>query len=71
MELQPESATEFSIGYFVNSDKEVVSIMEQSKKAGAKIIKPAHKTFWGGFQATSRTPTGTYEKLAIILRGKF
>ncbi len=49
LKLQPESATEFSIGYFVNSDKEVVTVMEQAKKAGAKIIKPAQKTFWGGY----------------------
>lgn len=49
LNLQPESATEFSIGYFVNSDKEVVTIMEQAKKAGAKIIKPAQKSFWGGY----------------------
>ena len=49
LKLQPVSATEFSIGYFVNSDKEVVTIMEQAKKAGAKIIKPAQKTFWGGY----------------------
>ena len=49
LKLQPESATEFSIGYFVNSDKEVITIMEQAKNAGAKIIKPAQKTFWGGF----------------------
>ena len=49
LNLQPESATEFSIGYFVNSDKEVDTIMKQAKKAGAKIIKPAQKTFWGGY----------------------
>ena len=49
LKLQPESATEFSIGYFVNSDKEVNTVIEQAKKAGAKIIKPAQKTFWGGY----------------------
>ena len=49
LKLQPESATEFSIGYFVNNDKEVDTIMEQAKQAGAKIIKPAQKTFWGGY----------------------
>src|SRR5579872_2756160 len=49
IKLQPESATEFSIGYFVNNDKEVDTIMKQAKKAGAKIIKPAQKTFWGGY----------------------
>jgi uncharacterized protein len=49
LKLQTESATEFSIGHFVNNDKEVDSIMENAKKAGAKIIKPAQKTFWGGY----------------------
>ncbi len=49
LKLEPESATEFSIGYFVNNNKEVNAIMEQAKKAGAKIIKPAQKTFWGGY----------------------
>lgn len=46
--LQPGSATEFSVGYFVNSDQEVDAIMEQAKKAGATITKPAQKAFWGG-----------------------
>lgn len=46
---QAESATEFSIGYFVNSEKEVDAIMERAKKAGAKITKPAQKAFWGGY----------------------
>lgn len=49
IQLQPASATEFSIGYFVNSELEVDTIMQQAEKAGAKIIKPAQKTFWGGY----------------------
>jgi uncharacterized protein len=49
LEQQPESATEFSIGHLVNTDKKVDSIMEQAERAGAKIIKPAQKTFWGGY----------------------
>ena len=47
--LRAESATEFSIGYFVNSEKEVDAVMEQAKKAGANITKPAQKSFWGGY----------------------
>src|ERR1700733_9923814 len=39
LNLQQQSATEFSIGHFVNSDKEVDAIMEQAKKAGATITK--------------------------------
>lgn len=46
---QSESTTEFSIGYLVNNEEEVKIIMEQAEKAGAKIIKPAQKTFWGGY----------------------
>jgi uncharacterized glyoxalase superfamily protein PhnB len=46
---QPASATEFSIGHFVNSKEEVDMIMQQAETAGAKIIKPAQKTFWGGY----------------------
>ncbi len=43
------SASEFSIGYTVRSVEEVDSIMELAKRAGAKIPKPAQKTFWGGY----------------------
>ena len=49
LKLQPESGTEFSIGYFVNSEKEVDVIMAEAKKAGAKITKAAQKAFWGGY----------------------
>ena len=49
VKLQTESASEFSIGHFVNDDGEVDAIMEQAEKAGAKIIKSAQKTFWGGY----------------------
>jgi hypothetical protein len=32
----------------VSSKNEVDAVMEQAKKAGAVIAKPAHDTFWGG-----------------------
>jgi len=54
----PASATEFSIGHNVNSKKEVNSVMAQAKKAGAKIIKPAQKTFWGGYAGYFSDPDG-------------
>jgi hypothetical protein len=49
LEQTPDSATEFSVGHLVNTDKEVDVIMEQARKSGAVIIKPAHNTFWGGY----------------------
>jgi len=47
--LQPASATEFSLGYFVNSQEEVDTVMDRAKKAGANISKPADEAFWGGY----------------------
>lgn len=44
-----QSATEMSIGHNVNSKKEVDMVMAEAKKAGAKIIKTAGDTFWGGY----------------------
>ena len=58
LKQQPESATDFSIGHFVNSEKEVYLIMKQAEKAGAEIIKPAQKTFWGGYGGYFRDPDG-------------
>src|SRR4030067_191246 len=43
------SSTELTIGHNVSSMEEVDSVMEQAGKAGAVIVKPAQKTFWGGF----------------------
>ena len=43
------SATEFTIGHNVGSKKDVDAVMEQAEKAGAKIVKPAGNTFWGGY----------------------
>ncbi|MGH2582653.1 MAG: VOC family protein [Anaerolineales bacterium] len=45
----PPSATELSMGHNVASKEEVEVVMAQAKKAGAKIIKPAQNTFWGGY----------------------
>lgn len=42
-------ATELSLGHNVASKTEVDAAMDQAKKAGAKIVKPAHDTFWGGY----------------------
>ena len=52
------SATEFSIGYTVRSSEEVDSIMALAKSAGAKIPKPAQKTFWGGYAGYFQDPDG-------------
>jgi len=43
------SATECTIGHNVGCKNEVDAVMEQAEKAGAKIVKPAGNTFWGGY----------------------
>ena len=43
------SSTEFSIGYNTRNEQEVDTLMALAKRAGAKIAKPAQKTFWGGY----------------------
>ena len=54
--LSPACATEMTIGHNVASKTEVDSIMATAKLAGAKILKPAHKTFWGGYAGYFQDP---------------
>jgi uncharacterized protein len=54
----PSSATEFTIGHSVKSRKEVDTVMLEAKKAGAKIVKNAGDTFWGGYAGYFQDPDG-------------
>ena len=54
----PRSATEFTIGHNVSSQEEVDAVMEQARKAGATITKPAQETFWGGYAGVFQDPDG-------------
>jgi catechol 2,3-dioxygenase-like lactoylglutathione lyase family enzyme len=53
-----QSATELTIGHNVSSEKEVDAVVEQARKAGAKIIKEAQGTFWGGYAGYFQDPDG-------------
>lgn len=55
---QAASATEFTIGHNVNTKEEVDTVMKQAEKAGAKIIKVAQDTFWGGYAGYFQDPDG-------------
>lgn len=52
------SATEMTIGQNVNTKEEVDSAMSKAIAAGAKIIKPASDTFWGGYSGYFQDPDG-------------
>lgn len=47
---------EFSIGHNVSSTAEVDAVMEQARQAGAIVVKPAQKTFWGGYAGYFQDP---------------
>jgi catechol 2,3-dioxygenase-like lactoylglutathione lyase family enzyme len=54
----PSSATELSLGHNVKSSAEVDAVMEQASRAGARIVKRAGKTFWGGYTGYFQDPDG-------------
>jgi uncharacterized protein len=54
--LGAASATEFTLGHNVRSAAEVDAVMAQAEQAGATIVKPATKTFWGGYAGYFQDP---------------
>ena len=52
------NATDLTIGHNVSSKVEVDAVMEQAKRTGAVIVKPAHDTFWGGYAGYFQDPDG-------------
>ena len=55
---QPPSATEFTISHNVGSKEEVDAVMRQAEGAGARIVKAAGPTFWGGYAGYFQDPDG-------------
>ncbi|MBC5768460.1 VOC family protein [Ramlibacter albus] len=56
--LGPQSATEFSLAHNVRTKEQVDEVMEEAKRAGARIAKPAQDTFWGGYAGYFQDPDG-------------
>lgn len=54
----PASATEMTLGHNVSSRAEVDAVMARAGSAGAKIVRPAHDTFWGGYSGYFQDPDG-------------
>lgn len=52
------SPTEFTIGHNVSSKQEVDAVMQQAGAAGAKVVKVAQDTFWGGYAGCFQDPDG-------------
>lgn len=47
-----------SLGHNVSTAAEVDRVMQQAQDAGATIVKPAQKTFWGGYSGYFSDPDG-------------
>src|SRR5690348_451191 len=56
--LQTPSATEVTIGHNVGSRAEVDAVLAQAAQAGARIVKPAGETFYGGYAGYFQDPDG-------------
>jgi uncharacterized protein len=52
------SATEFSLAHNVRSKGAVDALMEEARTAGARIVKAAHDTFYGGYAGYFADPEG-------------
>lgn len=50
--------TAVSIGHNVATRDEVDDVMRQAANAGARIVKPARHTFWGGYGGYFQDPDG-------------
>ena len=52
------SPTDFALAHNVRSPEEVDAVMQQAKGAGARIVRPATKTVWGGYAGYFQDPDG-------------
>lgn len=55
---QAPSPVEFTIGHNVADPATVDAVMFQAERAGARILKRAHSTFWGGYAGYFQDPDG-------------
>lgn len=61
----PRGGLEFSLAHNVGSEREVDDAMQQAERAGAKIVKPPHKTFYGGYAGLFQDPDGHLWEVAF------
>jgi catechol 2,3-dioxygenase-like lactoylglutathione lyase family enzyme len=62
--LGAPSATELSLAHNVKSAEAVDEVMATAERAGARIVKPAARTFWGGYAGYFQDPDGHLWEIA-------
>lgn len=65
LNLQARSSTEFSLAHNVDSQQEVDEVMQQAAQAGARIVKPAKPTLYGGYAGCFQDPDGHLWEVAF------
>ena len=63
--IGPISPTSFTLAHNVESEAEVREVMAQAQRAGAKIVKPAQRAFWGGYAGYFQDPDGHLWEVAF------
>lgn len=63
--LQAPSSTEFSLAHNVDSHTAVDAVIEQAVQAGAKLVKPAQATSYGGYAGYFLDPDGHLWEVAF------
>jgi uncharacterized protein len=56
--------------YVVRSEDRVGEILDEAKKAGGKILKPAAKLQWGGYGGSFADPDGYIWNIGYSAQGK-
>ena len=65
LRVTPPSATDFSLAHNVGSEAEVDALLHQAERAGAKLLKPGQKTFYGGYAGYFQDPDGHLWEVAF------
>jgi catechol 2,3-dioxygenase-like lactoylglutathione lyase family enzyme len=63
--VSPSSSTDMTLAHNVRSEADVDAVMAEAKAAGAKIVKIAHKTFYGGYAGYFQDPDGHLWEVAF------
>lgn len=53
-----------SLGHLVASPSQVDAVLDQAHRAGARIVDPARKRFWGGYSGYFSDPDGHLWEIA-------
>lgn len=63
--LQGRRVPDFSLAHNVASQHDVDAVMAQAARAGARIVKPAQTTFYGGYAGYFQDPDGHLWEIAF------